>query len=161
VPTPTYVPLATVTLGSSAATITFSSIPATYRDLVLIGNFIPTLNPVTDSFYILLNGDTGNSYSYVRMVGTGSAASSYATSGADTVANSIGVMTYQWGNVAVSLQDYSATDKHKTWLSRSSFGWSTAIAGRWANTNAVNSVTIKTQGTTFQVGSTFSIFGVN
>ena len=35
-PTPTYTPLATVTLGTSAASVTFSSIPATYRDLILI-----------------------------------------------------------------------------------------------------------------------------
>jgi hypothetical protein len=35
-PTSTYVALATTTLGATAASVTFSSIPATYRDLLLV-----------------------------------------------------------------------------------------------------------------------------
>ena len=159
-PTPTYTPLATVTLGSTATSVTFSSIPATFRDLVLVGQFIPTLDPVTDSFYIKMNGDTGSNYSYVRMTGNGSSAASFSASGADNTGNAAGVMTTQQGNVIINLFDYSATDKHKTWLSRANFGWVSAFAGRWANTNAVNSFAISLNGTTFRVGSTFALYGI-
>ena len=34
--TPTYIPLATTTLGSASNSITFNSVPATYRDLIVI-----------------------------------------------------------------------------------------------------------------------------
>ncbi len=159
-PTATYIALANVTTSSAVSSVTFSSIPATYRDLVVVCNFIPTLNPVTDSFYIEFNGDTGSNYSYVRMTGNGSAAASATGSGASITGNAIGVMTYQQGNALVNIQDYSATDKHKTWLSRANFGWTSAFAGRWANTNAITSVKILVSGTTFQSGATFALYGI-
>ncbi len=59
--------------------------------------------------------------------------------------------------------DYSATDKHKTVLTR--YGSAAtdiqATASRWESTAAVNSVTIfDVLGQTYQVGSTFSLYGV-
>jgi hypothetical protein len=55
-PTPTYTPLATVTLGTTAASVTFSSIPATYRDLIFV------LSGLGGSANITLryNGDSGS-----------------------------------------------------------------------------------------------------
>ena len=59
--------------------------------------------------------------------------------------------------------DYSATDKHKTMLSRggsSSFGVG-MNAGRWANTSAVTSVLVIGQsGLDFAAGSTFYLYGI-
>lgn len=159
-PTPTYTPLATITLTGTDAEIVFASIPNSYKDLVLVGQFIPSLNPITDSFYVVMNGDTGSNYSYLRMTGTGSATGSYATSGADGTGNAAGVMTAQQGNVIIHLFDYSATNKHKTWLSRSNFGWVSAFAGMWFSNNAVTSFSIKVIGTTFASGSTFSLYGI-
>jgi hypothetical protein len=155
-----YVALATTTLGSAQGNITFSSIPATYRDLVLVIDYQATANPLLDSFYVVLNGDTGNSYSYVRMVGDGSSASSFSTSGSNLTGNAIGVATTGRANLVTQFNDYSATDKHKTWLSRSNNLWAMAIAGRWANTAAINSISVRFQSTTFIAGSTFSLYGV-
>jgi hypothetical protein len=73
-PTPTYKALATVTLGSSAATVTFGSIPAIYRDLVVVfnGGVVGTSNV---NIFVAYNLDTTNAnYSAVQMSGTGSAA---------------------------------------------------------------------------------------
>jgi hypothetical protein len=94
------------------------------------------------------------------MVGTGSSATSFATSGASVTGNAVGVYTYQQGNGIINIQDYSATDKHKTWISRGNWGWTSAFGGRWANTNAITSVKILVSGTTFQSGATFALYGI-
>lgn len=159
-----YVPLATITLASSDGQIVFSSIPATYKDLFLtIKAKNNTAGP--DSVAIRFNSDSGNNYSNVRMVGDGSSPSSYADT---TSVLYVGVSTNSSNTFVINTQvmDYSATDKHKTVLSRCSQdnGWVTAHAGRWGNTGAVTSISVMPPGGsswTFSAGSTFSLFGVS
>jgi hypothetical protein len=156
-PTPTYTPLATVTLGSSASSVTFSSIPATYRDLILI---ITGTTDSNSSFFLQYNSDTGSNYSYVQMNGNGSTASSFSgtSSGAE-----VGVVYGTVGNTITQIQDYSATDKHKTALSRSNTAANIVFASatRWANTAAITSVRAYYQtAANWQSGTTFNLFGV-
>jgi hypothetical protein len=153
-PTPTYTPLATVTLGSAASSVTFSSIPATYRDLIVVFN--GTVSTAND-YYLTLNGDTSN-YSMVRMLGTGAAASSMSAS-----TREVGVAYTTQGNIITQIMDYSATDKHKTTLSRSNYPDQNllAYASRWASTAAVTSVGFTiVGGHNFQTGATFNLYGV-
>jgi hypothetical protein len=60
--------------------------------------------------------------------------------------------------------DYSATDKHKTVISRfgSAARETQATASRWANTAALTSINFfqESGGVTFSTGSTFSLYGV-
>jgi hypothetical protein len=58
--------------------------------------------------------------------------------------------------------DYSATDKHKTILSRANVAgtFTMALAGRWANTSAINQVSIFRTGQTFSSGSVLSLYGI-
>jgi peptide methionine sulfoxide reductase MsrA len=157
-PTPTYTPLATVTLASSASSVTFSSIPATYRDLILV--FVGT--PSTDTYArVRFNGDTGSNYNYVFMYGDGSTAVSSAF--ASQTFGYTGNTDAAIGNTIVQIMDYPATDKHKTYLSRnmsSSGGLTMATAGRWANTSVINSIQVSTNAGTFNSGFTFSLYGV-
>ena len=159
-PTPTYTPLATVTLGSSASSVTFSSIPATYRDLVVV--LSGTMNTY-DSSAIRFNADSGSNYNYVFMFGNGS------TTGSISAANTFGyigdVSATTRGINIIQVMDYSATDKHKTYLSRANISDSStnAIAGRWANTAAITSVQILAGATgtrTFSTGTTLNLFGI-
>ena len=160
---PTYIPLATVTLGGSDSDIIFSNIPAIYRDLVIVFNG-KNNTAGADSIGLRFNSDTGSNYSNVRMVGTGSSATSYA----DTASVAyIGVATNSSNPLTIitQIQDYSTTDKHKTLLSRCSQdnGWVTAHAGRWANTAAITSVSILPPAGsywTFSTGATFSLYGI-
>jgi hypothetical protein len=158
-----YIPLATVTLGGSDSDISFTNIPATFKDLVLVFNGKNnTAGP--DSIVVQFNNDTGSNYSNVRIVGTGSSATSYA----DTAAFAyIGVSSNSSNpfTMITQIMDYSATDKHKTLLSRCSQdnGWVTAHAGRWANTAAITSFKVwppTGSSWTFSTGSTFSLYGV-
>jgi hypothetical protein len=153
-PTPTYIALATTTLGSAASSVTFTSIPGTYKDLILVFDGTPTSTADTILYF---NSDTTNgNYSTVEMVGDGSSTSS------STFLSTGAVYTSQRANFIFNIMDYSATDKHKTSLIRNNAPANNvrARAYRWANTSAVTSVSFRTQSSTFAAGSTFSLYGV-
>ena len=161
--TPTYIALATLTLTGTDSEIVFSSIPATYRDLILVIQAKSTTgNPAVVARF---NSDTGANYPYVRMTGNGSSAAS-ATITTDTflnIAAAFGINTSGNGNIIAQIMDYSATDKHKTVLVRNGDAGLgvEAIAGRWASTSAITSVTVFNTGSiSFASGSTFSLYGV-
>ena len=163
-PTPTYTPLANITLGSSASSVTFSSIPATYRDLILVVSAPTTTTPSQQ--FVRFNGDTGANYNTVVAEGFPSSTGSEAylsrtnfnlnrTTESSTTIPSI---------YLIQLMDYSATDKHKTGLIRTAdFGsgkeGATMWAGRWANTSAITSILFAVT-TSFAANSTFSLYGV-
>jgi hypothetical protein len=159
-PTPTYTPLATVTLGTSASSVTFSSIPATYRDLILIFSGKATSSGADVRYR--LNSDTGANYNNVRMYGFSSSAASDSQSGA-TFIDPMGLDTADGAMVITQFMDYSATDKHKTFLSRAQTSATSvifALASRWANTAAVNNIQVYTGSHSFAIGTTINLYGV-
>lgn len=164
-PTATYIALANLTLSSNDAEVTFSSIPATYRDLVLVLDVSHTSNVADYNLHMRFNSDTGNNYSNVYMYGLGSG-SGESTSSTNTFAIVGQVAKEDRGYTApniIQIQDYSATDKHKTVLARGNSAaymvW--ASASRWANTSAVTSLTLTINtGPSFEAGSTFALYGI-
>jgi hypothetical protein len=160
--TPTYVPLGTITLGSTDSEIVFSSIPASYRDLILIAA-IKNTGSGYDNVRVQFNGDTGSNYSGVQVYFSGGsfASNSYTSD------NFEGMTSSQNHNSANILQvlDYSASDKHKSSLIRGNTATAEngnrMAATRWANTAAITQMRIYPQGPSFAVGSTFSLYGVN
>jgi hypothetical protein len=75
----TYFPIATTTLGSSSASVTLSSIPSTYTDLLLVCNL--TANTAPLNMGIRFNSDTSSLYSGTALGGNGSTAASTRYSG--------------------------------------------------------------------------------
>lgn len=158
-----YVALATVTLTGPQTVITFSSIPATFKDLVLV--YAGTQTNASGEVYIRYNSDTGSNYTTVQMGGYGSGSgfeSDFTTNRIVPAAN-VGESTTIISNFVFTVLDYSATNKHKTSLLRmntSSRGVN-AQANRWANTNAINTITAEA-GFAGQLatGTTISLYGV-
>jgi hypothetical protein len=151
-PTPTYTPLATVTLGSSASSVTFSSIPATYRDLILVSS---PLHP-SDAGILLRPNNSASDGSNVYMFGNGSITASGPESRilAGTANTSTSTMILQ-------IFDYAATDKHKTFLLRSDKSSNViAYAQRWAQTTAITSLVLVPESSTLSAGSTFALYGI-
>lgn len=157
----TYVALATQTLGSAAASVTFSSISGSYTDLVLVNQSgLPS-----DYAKLTLNADTGSNYSYTSLYGTGSAAGSNRISGdtsiltnwyayyPSTVGNSVGI---------INIMNYSNSTTYKTVLCRSNAAVAgvEAIVGLWRSTAAITTVTLTAGSGTFGTGSTFSLYGI-
>jgi hypothetical protein len=159
--TPTYTPLATTTLAGTASSLTFSSIPATYRDLIVV---VVAAGSTDLQGRIRLNSDTGSNYNYVRMSGSGSAATSVAgTSETSGFVSAIAQATTTGAlQMNISIMDYSATDKHKSIISQAdqSANGTEAFANRWADTAAVTSVQILTSTGNWASGSTFSLYGI-
>lgn len=152
-PTATYTPLATITLGSSASSVTFSNIPNTYRDLILVVNGVASN---TGDPTIKLNNSSAD-FNWSQIIGTGSSIISNAVSN-----NSLGKYSTTRFNLIINLQDYAA-NKHKIILARSSAPGDDVrfIAMRWAQTTAVNSLTFGCAGSdTFSQSSTFALYGV-
>jgi len=167
----TYVAIATQTLGSAAASVTFSSIPSTYTDLVLVANGRTdwTTN-IYEALYCQLNSDTGTNYSVTALMGDGSAASSYRQSSQNQMEitrfnNSFSSNT-AFGTSIIHFQNYANTTTNKTALGRTNNtpnGYYNvgATVGLWRSTSAISTIKLyPALGTNFVTGSTFNLYGI-
>ena len=155
----TYIPLATQTLSSSATTVTFSSIPATYTDLILVFNPVVTTTSGID-YQITFNSDTASNYSRTYLLGNGTSASSGRSTTQTSYAPG-GI--YDNSTVTIQVLNYSNTTTYKTPIARVNIAsqYTAATVGLWRNTAAINRIDITTSTTAnFNTGSTFSLYGI-
>jgi hypothetical protein len=155
----TYVALANITLGSSASQVTFSSIPATFRDLILVAE--GTLTGSSVGVGLRYNSDAGSNYQSVIISGSGTAAGAAGNAGTNIADVAFFGDTSKM-NFITQIMDYSATDKHKTLLSRSNQGGTFVLlyTSRWANTAAITSVGVFALTNAFASGTTLSLYGI-
>ena len=157
----TYEPIATTTLGSAQASVTFSPIAGTYTDLVIIANYTTTVANL--DFRIQVNGDTGTNYSNTYLLGNGSSAGSGRSSNATYAGEYFSVGTSTNGNMTtINIMNYANTSVNKTILHRMSSAEKevTANVALWRSTAAITSVTMFTNSSTFAAGSTFTLYGI-
>ena len=158
-PVSTYVPLASIELTATDSEIVFSSIPATYRDLIVVFDGTQSNTGATHDVRRYFNGDTtSGNYSSVSAQGFSSSANSF-TDPSPFLVNITGGSRTQFIHQVL---DYSATDKHKSELVRWNRGTTNIFmtAARWASTAQVTSITYSLNSGAFTVGSTFSLFGI-
>jgi hypothetical protein len=144
-------------LSTSAASVTFSSIPGGYKDLVLTVNAQATDDSLA---FIEFNSDTTSAnYSFVYALGNGST----AISGSGDAFPLMPFNSSTYSQTMVQVMDYSASDKHKTSLITDSESGNVVVmrAVRWANTAPITSLKFKTGAGNFTSGSTFRLLGVN
>lgn len=148
-----YVALATTVLSSTVSSVTFSSIPNTYRDLVLVVN---GQTSTTAGASLQFNGDSGTNYSMGFMFATSGVVQSEQYSSQ----TSIGIGAFQTNGINVHhIMDYSVTNKHKTVLvRRDTPSYVVAGVGRWFNTNAITTVRFNANNMTS--GTTLSLYGI-
>lgn len=160
----TLTPIATQTLSSAAASVTFSGIPQTYTDLILVISAIQSTG-ADQQCRIQFNGDTGSNYSLTFLDGNGTS----AVSGRNTSQTNMSVYYVASPGTAspitsiVQLQNYSNTTTNKTMLVRAGSTASvvSAYVGLWRNTAAITSLVVTpTSGGNLQSGSTFTLYGI-
>jgi hypothetical protein len=157
----TYEPIATQTLGTSAASVTFSSISGAYTDLLLVTSNGSTTATNT---YVRLNGDSGSNYSFTQLTGTGSSAISGRSSNqtAIRVDNYASAATSITNAYIFQLQNYSNTTTYKTVLTRTNEAGTgvDATVGLWRNTAAITSILYYPGVGNWIAGSTFTLYGI-
>ena len=151
--------LATVTLQSTSQTVTFSGIPNTYRDLILVidGATSASMRPT-----MRLNGDSGSNYTAV--MAASDSGSTFSTTSSGTFIDPIpGYSITDRFSQIWHILDASATNKHKTILIRTNQHSGSHVhmtAGRYASTTEVSSITILSNtSNTYAAGTTFSLYG--
>jgi hypothetical protein len=152
--TNSYESIATTTVGSGgSASITFSSIPATYQHLQLriLGRSDRTVVN-NDYLEVTFNGDTGANYSFHQLLGDGASASANSgTSQNNLLVSRIATTTGSasiFGGIVLDILDYDDTNKYKTTRSlggadQNGSGLIYFNSGLWMNTAAITSITIK------------------
>ena len=159
----TYEKIATTTLGSSNANITFSSIPSTYTDL----RFVVTGTSVTSFATLLIrfNSDTASNYSQTRIVGSGAAASSQRETSATSIraALSSGFGPTEPSFISVDVFSY-ADSTYKTALveascDRNGAGSVERAVGLWQSTSAITTILIN-NANQFTTGTTATLYGI-
>jgi hypothetical protein len=160
--TGTYTLINSTTLTTSAATVTFSSIPATYTDVVLIANATTTSN--SWDLYIRFNGDAGSNYSVTRLFGNGT------TPGSNRLSSDTLIQSTYWASLGteqtnhiINIMDYANATTNKTMLLRGNRAGQgvDASVGLWRNTAAISSINLLLfSGGNFATGSNFKLYGI-
>lgn len=159
----TYSTIATTTLSSAASSITFSSIPNTYTDLVLI---ISTLGATGDYVSIRFNGDTSTNYSWNFIGSDGGVA--YATRGLSQTQGRVGNSMNSASSPNTTIVDIFnyASSSWKGILSKgnsdiSGSGELRRYVNTWRSTNAINTILLRGDaGANFAIGTTATLYGI-
>lgn len=153
----TYEQIATTTTSGSQTSVTFSSIPSTYTDLiVIISASVSSDNPVA----IKLNNDTGSNYSATQVYASSGGASSYRETNQSTV-NVMYLQSNPSTNI-LQINSYANSSTYKTIIAR---GGSNDLvrAGSflWRSTSAISTIQFSVGGGAyFANGSVLTIFGL-
>lgn len=168
--------LSDTVLSSATATVTISSIPATYAHLVLVIHGRSTnTSGANDVVKLTFNNDTASNYRTRSIMGQGTnsfisstnAAVSYIELGRMTNANS--AMTTGWSGTQITIPNYASTTGTKVLSSTPMFysdsfsdansGAAWAASGAWLSATAINRIDLSLTGGNFAAGSRFSLYG--
>jgi hypothetical protein len=167
-----YESIQTSNVGSGgSSSITFSSIPSTYKHLQIRAISRDNGAGVYNVYKVTYNGDTASNYSVHAMYGQ-----NINTVDQFGNANQTGIIVYAtpsavgagiFGAQIIDILEYSNTNIYKT--QRSIGGVSenndnnliTVMSGSWRSTSAISSITITANGSTsFQQYSQFALYGI-
>jgi hypothetical protein len=162
--TNTYIALDKITVSSSVPSVTFTSIPQGYTDLVVICSFISSAAQSVEARVGNGSIDTGNNYSNTALIGTsGNTAISTRRSNFSyfTFFEQNGASSGTW---IMNFQNYSNTTTFKTMIGRNGNA-STDVEGSvqlWRSTAAINTLQLFAGqgGINFTSGATFSLYGI-
>lgn len=160
-------------LGSTAASVTFSSIPSTYRHLQVFASVRTDYVGASDRYDMRINGDTGTNYDGERFRSN------------NTTLDGLAVVAGTWAYIGtcpgagataakatgskIVIPDYAGTTMHKVVLSESGWvtGTTTSTIGLeywsnvWRSTSAITSLSFFSENSAnFVAGSVFTLYGM-
>lgn len=160
----TYEPIATTTLGSAAASITFSSIPATYTDLRVV--VVAKSDTGSSALKARFNNDTATNYSTTYLSGNGTAASSARITSSSVIYfdgngglsatvphfYTMDVFSYAGSTNKTSLLTINTDDNGS--------GYVEQTVALWRNTSAINRIDILVTSNNLAIGTTATLYGI-
>jgi hypothetical protein len=171
----TYTLISSNVLGSNSASVTFSSIPATFTDLVIRASVRTSEGGRRGNILIQLNSDSATNYSSTWILGYSSTPSSARQSNSTSLfgnednTNGNTTTSNTFGSFELYLPNYLASQNKPM----SAIGIIEnnsdidgqygifPIAGLWRNTAAVTSITLFNTSTfEFSSGSSFYLYGI-
>jgi len=168
----TYTLISSNTLGSDTATVTFSSIPGTYTDLVLKGSArLSAAGVAFDTPFVRYNNNSSSIYSQIILRGTGSAAQS-ANSGANATRLELGnipaatATANTFGSFEIYIPSYTASQNKPTSFftaqeNNNSTSYIQSIANLFRSTSAITEINLyNSAGVNFVTGSSFYLYGI-
>ena len=160
--------IATTTVDATAdLTVTFSSIPSTYKHLQI--RAIALSNSDTAPTLLRFNSDTGANYSQHYLAGQGSVTASGGTASTSSITLA-GIYargldaSNPWAFV-IDILDYTDTNKYTTVraLHGADYNGSGEVnltSGNWRNTAAVSTITLSMASSGFNQYSHFALYGI-
>ena len=161
----TYSVIQTITLTSTASSITFSNIPQNYTDLKLVFSCRSNGSTTATAGIAAFNGSTSN-FTTRYIYGTG------ATTVSTTGSNEIGSMpaanftTSAFSNTEVVISNYTTSNNKSYFVNTATENNATEaynymFAGLWSSSAAITSITYSPSTGSFISGSTFTLYGIS
>ena len=164
----TYTLINSNVLTTTAASVTFSAIPATYTDLVI--RLSARCDAAIVNLKITFNGDNATNYSQTYVYGDGSSAASGNQSNTDNI-NPFGLnaSTYTsntFSNAEIYVPSYLVSQNKPVGFfgvteNNATSAYLMASAGLWRNTAAITSISIAPNANNFVSGSSFYLYGIS
>ena len=167
----TYTLISSNVLSSSAASVTFSAIPATYTDLVVKMSLrAENSNPGGDRIKVVLNGSSSSIYSMTNMVGFGSGGYGSATLSSQTYltlryTNEAGMTANAFGSAELYIPSYTTSQNKpmggiSVQETNNASANMSATAGLFSSTSAITSIQFLPYSGNWDIGSTFYLYGL-
>jgi hypothetical protein len=159
----TYTPIYAQTLSATTASVTFSNIPTTFTDLVLVIN-VKNPGAGAGNSQLRFNGDSSAVYSQTNLIGDGTnATSSRASTQTVLKLGVVGNTNQAFTQNIFQIMNYTNPTTFKTVLSRQT--WQESVAARvglWRNTSPITQITLSVDAdnTNFSSGSSFTLYGI-
>ena len=160
-----YESIATYTVGTAQATISFTSIPSTYSHLQL-----RCLSKNTSADYSIraqFNSDTASNYTLHGLYGNGTTAAAYGFANQTTTEIGLSADTTAnvFGAAVTDILDYANTNKYKTvrvltGYDKNGAGSIDLRSGLWRSTSAINTILLSSGAGNFAQYSSFALYGI-
>lgn len=164
--------IAQTTLGSAAASISFTSIPATYSHLRVVMMVRSAVAGTDDRVLVRFNNDTAANYDWQRVYGLNATAGASATAGDTSI--HVGSITGSTATAGLAsyldiiIPAYAQTSLHKGLVSTCHFSSANAAAnlgvfiqgGKWRSTAAITRVDLIGWTANLDAGTTATLYGL-
>ena len=158
--------IATTTVGTAVATVTFSSIPQTYKHLQIRSIYANTTG--FDAYALItLNGFAARTHYFLGINNANAQGTNPNSIFGPVAYGSSGSLSNRFGVNITDILDYTNTGKFKTvrnmgGIEGNSLGSIATMQSGYANTtSAITTIVLTSQGTNFAVDSSFALYGIN